>query len=223
LSTSVDSTNETSKSTHLSTIKRQRQGHKKRGHTSKKNIIMLPSRIGCIDVAQRIQMRERCHLGKAPGVPRTKGPDSVLDARVAMKKHIEILYKKKILRPSSQCSIPTVKERQAIDENVFHASNSSPTEFQVIGFVTVVERLLFASARSLEEYEDPSTLDKRLRYIIIRFLKRKLRVEIHRRRCVAAALAKGELIGKEIIGLSKINDTFQGLSIGSVATSQSGL
>jgi len=47
---------------------------------------------------------------------------------------------------------------------------------QIRTLTEIVERLLFANAKSCEEYADTSTLDDRIRYIVVRFLKRKLRI-----------------------------------------------
>jgi len=48
-----------------------------------------------------------------------------------------------------------------------------PRQIKVLA--KVCEKLLFASASSIDEYADTSTLEDRFRYIVVRLLRRKLR------------------------------------------------
>ena len=64
----------------------------------------------------------------------------------------------------------------------YRHSNSPTGKHQIQLLVEVVDRLLFASAPSLEEYVDPSSLDNRIRYIAARVLLRKLQNEGLRRK-----------------------------------------
>eukprot|EP00536_Pseudo-nitzschia_multiseries_P016314 jgi/Psemu1/313005/fgenesh1_kg.1075_\ len=184
---------------------------------------MMPARFTPINITQRTAIRGRCTLDKLSVGPRMNdSSNSIVDARVAMKQQLEIICKKKLLRSSPECCVPAVQKFNATDDQASRVSDSNPTEFQVIAFATIIERLLFASARSLEEYKDASTLDKRLRYIVMRFLKRKLQVESHRRKCVAVVLAKDKQMRKGMVDLSQIGDFLERMRIGSAATSPSG-
>jgi hypothetical protein len=93
---------------------------------------------------------------------------------------------------------------------------------KVHALVDIVERLLFASASSLEEYSKTSTLDERFRYIVVRFLQRKMRTRIieddNRRQKKPSASSHRE---RTVDDLSQevLSSTFQSLNIRSTTTS----
>jgi len=92
--------------------------------------------------------------------PMRDGENSV-DLRATMKKHLEDRFTKQFLDKES-----------SIDEEPRYSLD------QVHTLVDIVERLLFASAGSLEKYSNMSTLEDRFRYIVVRFLRRKMRTRI---------------------------------------------
>ena len=96
---------------------------------------------------------------------------------------------------------------------------------QVHTLVDIVERLLFASSSSLEEYSNMSTLEDRFRYIVVRFLRRKLRTRIngdkHRlqKKPSGASLSHSHKERTtDDLSQELLSSTFQSLSIRSTTT-----
>ena len=96
----------------------------------------------------------------------------------------------------------------------------SPRQVRVL--VDVIERLLFASASSMEEYSEISNLDERFRYIVTRFLQKKLQTRRENNRqkktlvsALAAAKAKQAAGHKArtAVDFSEVRRTFQRMQI----------
>lgn len=122
----------------------------------------------------------------------------------------ETVLKKKFLdHLPSKSNIPAVDQSIATDDQSSPSETPSPNESQIAAFSKIVENLLFVSASSAEEYEDTSTLDERLRYIVIRCLKRKLQIEGRKRVCDTAIRAKTVKRWKSTVGISQAEFVFK--------------
>ena len=124
-------------------------------------------------------------------------------------------------------------KKQFLDNGPSIEGKSLYNPRQVEVLVEVVERLLFVSATSIEEYSNTSTLEDRFLYVVTRFLQKKLqaRAEHNRRKefLASALLAKKKQSStftsslssyKELntVNLAEIHRSFQRLNIRSNRT-----
>jgi len=165
---------------------------------------MLPVSVKALDVSMRNRrISTECHFPNKIAVP-PKLKREVAFNRAMMTNHLETRFKTKFT--DNRSSMDSTKTKYSLN--------------QVRNLTVSVERMLFASASSLESYADTSTLDERIRYIVIRFLQKKLRTRAednHRKASLAlsglAAKEKENQHKESIAALSGIHKTFQRMSI----------
>ena len=109
-----------------------------------------------------------------------------------------------------------------LEDDPIDDSKPRYSQHQVRFLVDLVERMLFARATSLEEYSDISTLDERFRYIVTRFIQKKLQARIEhnsRERLLANALVTKEAKSKAVVSkkasvdLPDVQRSFERLNI----------
>ena len=109
-----------------------------------------------------------------------------------------------------------------LDNEPIDDSKPRYSQHQVRFLVDLVERMLFASASSLEEYSDISTLDERFRYVVTRFIQHKLKARIEhssRERLLANVFAATETKSKTVaskrvsVDLPDVQRSFERLNI----------